>query len=90
MARDANGAVLDDVIAVRYAAPHSFTGEDLLEITTHGGAIAPAAVTAAAIVAGAREAAPGEFTQGRLGRRPWGDLGPRAQSSGGGDQSIGG
>ena len=63
MARDANGAVLDDVIAVRYAAPHSFTGEDLLEITTHGGAIAPAAVTAAAIVAGAREAAPGEFTR---------------------------
>jgi tRNA modification GTPase len=44
-------------------APHSFTGEDLLEITTHGGLVVPAAVVAAAIAAGAREAAPGEFTR---------------------------
>jgi tRNA modification GTPase len=63
VARDASGAVLDDVIAVRYAAPRSFTGEELLEITTHGGPVAPAAVTAAAIAAGAREAQPGEFTR---------------------------
>ena len=63
VARDASGAVLDDVVAVRYAAPRSFTGEELLEITTHGGPVAPAAVTAAAIAAGAREARPGEFTR---------------------------
>lgn len=61
--RDQVGTVLDDAVAVRYVAPHSFTGEDLLEITTHGGIMASAAVTAAAIAAGAREAAPGEFTR---------------------------
>lgn len=61
--RDDTGAVLDDVIAVRYAAPRSFTGEDLLEITTHGGPVTPAAVMAATIAAGAREAQPGEFTR---------------------------
>jgi tRNA modification GTPase len=55
--------VLDDAVAVRYVAPHSFTGEDLLEVTTHGGLVVSAAVTAAAIAAGAREAAPGEFTR---------------------------
>jgi tRNA modification GTPase len=61
--RNANGTVLDDVVAVRYAAPHSFTGEDLLEITTHGGLVVPAAVMAAAIAAGARAATAGEFTR---------------------------
>jgi len=61
--RDAAGATLDDVVAVRYVAPQSFTGEDLLEITTHGGLVVPAAVMAAAITAGAREATPGEFTR---------------------------
>lgn len=63
VARDTAGAVIDDVVAVRYAAPRSFTGEELLEITTHGGPVASAAVTAAAIAAGAREAQPGEFTR---------------------------
>ena len=31
---DATGATIDDVVATLYAAPHSFTGEDLLEIST--------------------------------------------------------
>ena len=61
--RDASGTVLDDAVAVRYVAPHSFTGEDLLEITTHGGLVIPAAVVAATIAAGARQATPGEFTR---------------------------
>ena len=60
---DANGAPIDDVIATLYIAPHSFTGEDLLEIGTHGGVVVPGAVLAAAIHAGAREAEPGEFTR---------------------------
>lgn len=64
--RDDRGVMLDDVVAVRYVAPHSFTGEDLLEITTHGGLVVPSAVMAAAIAAGAREAAPGEFTRRAL------------------------
>ena len=58
-----SGAVIDDVIAVLYRAPNSFTGEDLLEITTHGGAFVPTSVLAAIIRAGARQAEPGEFTR---------------------------
>jgi tRNA modification GTPase len=58
-----SGEVLDDVVAIRYRAPHSFTGEDLLEISTHGGLVVPTAVLAAAIRAGARQAEPGEFTR---------------------------
>ena len=58
-----DGTALDDAVATRYVAPASFTGEDLLEITTHGGYRAPTSVLAAAIRAGARQAAPGEFTR---------------------------
>jgi tRNA modification GTPase len=58
-----SGQVIDDVVAVLYRAPHSFTGEDLLEITSHGGAFAPTSVLSALIRAGARQAEPGEFTR---------------------------
>jgi tRNA modification GTPase len=58
-----DGSPLDDVVVTRFVAPASFTGEDLLEITTHGGYRAPASVLAAAIQAGARQAEPGEFTR---------------------------
>ena len=61
--RDAQGQPIDDVVATLYVAPSSFTGEDLLELGTHGGLVAPAAVLAAAIGAGARMAEPGEFTR---------------------------
>ena len=57
------GTLLDDAVATYFRAPASFTGEDLLEITTHGGHLAPASVLAAAIRAGARQAEPGEFTR---------------------------
>ena len=63
MVRDVNGVAIDDVLATIFIAPYSFTGEDLLEVSTHGGRIVPAAVLAAAIYAGAREAEPGEFTR---------------------------
>jgi len=58
-----NGSELDDVVVTRFVAPHSFTGEDVLEITTHGGYRAPMSVLSAAIRAGARMAEPGEFTR---------------------------
>jgi tRNA modification GTPase len=58
-----SGATVDDVIATLYRAPNSFTGEDLLELSTHGGVVVPTAVLAALIRAGAREAEPGEFTR---------------------------
>ncbi|MEP6989758.1 MAG: tRNA uridine-5-carboxymethylaminomethyl(34) synthesis GTPase MnmE [bacterium] len=61
--RDAAGHAIDEVVATRYQAPHSFTGEDMLEISTHGGLVVPAAVVAVAIELGAREAEPGEFTR---------------------------
>ena len=60
---DASGVVIDDVIATLYLAPHSFTGEDMLEVSTHGGRVVPPSVLAATIHAGAREAEPGEFTR---------------------------
>jgi tRNA modification GTPase len=58
-----DGHVLDEVVATLCRAPHSFTGEDLLEISTHGGHHVPTAVLAAAIRAGARQAEAGEFTR---------------------------
>jgi tRNA modification GTPase len=59
----ATAEVLDRPIATAYEAPHSFTGEHAVEITTHGGVIVPAAVLAALVAAGARPALPGEFTR---------------------------
>lgn len=57
------GEAIDDVVATLFVAPHSFTGEDLLELGTHGGLVTPAAVLAAVLRAGAREAERGEFTR---------------------------
>jgi tRNA modification GTPase len=63
-ARDpASGVILDQPIATAYEAPHSFTGERVVEITTHGGAVVPASILAALVTAGARPALPGEFTR---------------------------
>ena len=61
--RDASGAVVDEVVATLFVAPQSFTGEHLLEVSTHGGLAAPTAVLAALLGAGARLAEPGEFTR---------------------------
>lgn len=58
-----DGSVIDEVVATLYRAPNSFTGEDLLEISTHGGFRVPTAVLAAAVRAGARQAEAGEFTR---------------------------
>lgn len=59
---DDSGEPLDDAIATWFASPRSFTGEDVVEFTTHGGVVVPARVIAACVAAGAREARPGEFT----------------------------
>ncbi len=58
-----SGETVDDVVAIRYAGPSSFTGEDMLEISCHGGALIPQLVLEAACEAGARPAEPGEFTR---------------------------
>ena len=59
----ATGAAVDELVATLYVAPHSFTGEDMLELSTHGGLLVPSAVLAATFRAGARAADPGEFTR---------------------------
>ena len=58
-----SGVVADDGILLLFKAPRSYTGEDVAEFQCHGGRIPPAKVLAAAIAAGARPAAPGEFTR---------------------------
>src|SRR5437867_6413700 len=63
VARDLDGVALDEAIVIRYDAPGSFTGEDAVEIITHGGAIVPATIVGAMIARGARLAMPGEFTR---------------------------
>jgi tRNA modification GTPase len=55
--------LLDRAVVITYPGPRSYTGEDLVEIATHGGFAVPALVTGALISAGAREALPGEFTR---------------------------
>ncbi len=58
-----SGTLLDRAVVVRYDAPHSYTGDDLVEITAHGGAVVPNTIIAALIDQGARQAYPGEFTR---------------------------
>ena len=54
---------VDDCLVACFPAPHSYTGDDLVEISTHGGLVVPAAALAALAAAGARPAQPGEFTR---------------------------
>ena len=61
--RDAHGDTLDQAILLYYPAPHSYTGEDTLEIQGHGGIAVTQAVLAAVLDAGARLAEPGEYTR---------------------------
>jgi tRNA modification GTPase len=56
-------STVDQAIVTRYDAPNSFTGEDLVEISGHGGSLSPAAVASLLIREGARQAEPGEFTR---------------------------
>ena len=57
------GAVVDQAVVIRYDAPLSFTAEDLVEISGHGGMLSPPAIAALLIREGARAAEPGEFTR---------------------------
>ena len=61
--RDARGDTLDQALLLYYPAPHSYTGEDALEIQGHGGIAVTQAVLAAVLDAGARLAEPGEYTR---------------------------
>jgi tRNA modification GTPase len=58
-----SGELLDRGLLTYFAAPASYTGEDTLEIATHGGVLTPQLVLDALLAAGARSAEPGEFTR---------------------------
>ncbi|HEY2614409.1 MAG TPA: tRNA uridine-5-carboxymethylaminomethyl(34) synthesis GTPase MnmE [Chthoniobacterales bacterium] len=55
--------VLDQIMLAVHRAPASYTGEDLVEISCHGGILVTARVLEACLRAGARAARPGEFTE---------------------------
>lgn len=57
------GETLDQVIVTLFPGPDSYTGEDVVEISTHGGRVAPHLVQSALERLGARPARAGEFTQ---------------------------
>jgi len=61
--RDRSGRQIDEGIALYFAAPRSYTGEDVLELQGHGGPVVMQMLLAACVEAGARLAEPGEFTQ---------------------------
>ena len=60
---DAGGTTLDEGIALIFAAPHSFTGEHVLELQGHGGPVVLNLVLQRCLELGARLASPGEFTR---------------------------
>jgi tRNA modification GTPase len=62
----ANGDVIDRGLALYFAAPRSFTGEDVVELHLHGSPIVARDALGAAIDAGARHAHAGEFTRRAL------------------------
>jgi tRNA modification GTPase len=59
----AGGELLDRALVTVFPAPASYTGENVVELHTHGGPLAPQLVLAALVRAGARPAEPGEFTR---------------------------
>ena len=61
--RDAQGQQIDEGIALYFPAPHSFTGEDVLELQGHGGPVVMDMLVAAVQTFGARMARPGEFSE---------------------------
>jgi tRNA modification GTPase len=61
--RDDRGDVIDEGITLFFPGPHSFTGEDVLELQGHGGPVVVDLLLQRVLQCGARLAAPGEFTR---------------------------
>lgn len=59
----ADGSLIDRGVYTVFPHPHSYTGEDLVEFSCHGGLVVPVRLLAALHAAGARQAEPGEFTR---------------------------
>ncbi len=58
-----NGEVIDEALFSVMRAPHTFTGEDVVEVNVHGSNLSAKAVLSSLVSAGARLAGPGEFTK---------------------------
>jgi tRNA modification GTPase len=61
--RDASGEIIDRGLALRFRAPQSYTGEDVLELHGHGGPVVLRELLRRCLELGARAARPGEFTE---------------------------
>ena len=61
--RDGAGEIIDDGIALLFAAPHSYTGEDVVELQAHGSPVLLAQLLRRCLALGARAARAGEFTE---------------------------
>jgi tRNA modification GTPase len=60
--RDASGSIIDHGLLLFFPAPHSYTGEDVVEFQCHGGRVVTDALLKRVFTLGARPAEPGEFT----------------------------
>jgi tRNA modification GTPase len=60
---DSSGRLLDEGIALFFPAPHSYTGEDVLELQGHGGPVVLHQILRSCVELGARVAEPGEYTR---------------------------
>jgi len=61
--KDDSGKDIDEVIALIYQAPHSYTREDVVEIQCHGGRLSSTRILGKLLASGAKPAEPGEFTK---------------------------
>lgn len=61
--RDVQGQVIDEGVALYFSSPHSFTGEDVLELQGHGGPVVMDLLLKTVLNLGARPARPGEFSE---------------------------
>lgn len=61
--RDEDGQIIDEGLAIFFASPHSFTGEDVLELQGHGGPVVLDLLLKRVYSLGARPARPGEFSE---------------------------
>lgn len=60
---NSTGEVIDDVVITRFVAPYSYTGDELVEISCHGGTCVKQEIMRVLLESGARLADPGEFTK---------------------------
>ncbi len=60
---EANGDAIDEVLLAVFHAPRSYSGEDMVELSAHGGPVVLRRIVSRLLEAGARMALPGEFTQ---------------------------